>query len=228
MVYMRTMQDVAARKMQTVPPHIDMLRESAPRAGFFDRDQLAAVQKNLPEPLRALVAFAFITGWRVPSEVQRLEWRQVDFDAGTIRLDPGTTKNGEGRLFPMTAELRVLLEEQDRQRKATGQIVPWVFFRIVAKGGGREKQPKPIKTFTKAWKNACRLAGCPGRIPHDFRRTAVRNLVRAGVPERVTMQMTGHKTPSVFARYNIVNEADLFDAARRYEREPHPSHTQTA
>jgi integrase len=79
--------------------------------------------------------------------------------------------------------------------------------------GGAEFDRKPITSFAKAWRNA----GCPGRIPHDFRRTAVRNLVRSGVPERVSMQMTGHKTPSVFARYNIVNETDLFDAARRYE-----------
>jgi integrase len=57
-------------------------------------------------------------------------------------------------------------------------IVPWVFFRMVAKGRGGEKRPKPIRAFGKAWKSACRAAGCPGRIPHDLRRTAVRNFVR--------------------------------------------------
>jgi integrase len=86
-----------------------------------------------------------------------------------------------------------LLERQ------TGTIVPFVFHR----------SGEPIKFYRRSWLRACRDAGCPGRIPHDFRRTAVGNLVRAGVPERVAMMLTGHKTRSVFERYNVVSEADL-------------------
>jgi integrase len=74
---------------------------------------------------------------------------------------------------------------------------------------------KRIKAFIKAFKAACAKAGLPGRIPHDLRRTAVRNLVRAGIPKRVAMQMTGHKTRSVFERYNILSECDLVEAARK-------------
>ena len=89
-------------------------------------------------------------------------------------------------------------------------ICPWVFNR-----SNRKVKGKRITTLIKAFKAACTKAACPGRIPHDLRRTAVRNLVRAGVPERVAMQMTGHKTRSVFERYNIVSECDLVEAARK-------------
>lgn len=197
-------------------PHIPLLAESSPRAGFFEREQFEAVRRRLPEAIQPLITFAYITGWRVPSEVQTLEWSQVDFEAGTVRLNPGATKNGEGRIFPFTEELRTLLETQKAAAdalKAKGIITPYVFVRLVAKGRRGPKRPKPITAFTKAWRAACRLAGCPGRIPHDFRRTAVRNLVRAGIPERVAMQLTGHKTRSIFERYNIVSEGDLLEAA---------------
>ena len=130
-----------------------------------------------------------------------LEWRQIDFKAGEIRLDPETTKNRDGRVFPMTDDLRALLKAQEAARTPilqAGHLCPWMFWRMVAKGRRGPKQPKRIRAFTKAWKAACIGAGCPGRIPHDFRRTAIRNMVRRGVPERVAMQLAGHKTRSVF------------------------------
>jgi integrase len=165
-----------------------------------------------------VITFAYITGWRIPSEVLPLEWRRVDFQAGEIRLDAESTKNRDGRVFPMTDDLRALLKDREAARddlKKAGHLVPWVFFRMVAKGRSGEKHPRPIRAFTKAWKTACIAAGCPGRIPHDFRRTAVRNMVRRGVPERVAMQLAGHKTRSVFDRYNIVSEGDLRRAAQQ-------------
>jgi integrase len=117
------------------------------------------------------------------------------------------TKNREGRTFPFTAELRSLLVEQEKAHDRLarkGRIVPFVFHR----NGER------IFSIQRAWAAACVAAGCPGRIPHDLRRTAVRNMVRRGVPERVAMALTGHKTRSVFERYNIVSEGDLRGAAR--------------
>ena len=167
--------------------------------------------QRLPEPVQPVATFAYITGWRIHSEVLSLEWRQVDFAAGEVRLDPGKTKNGEGRTFPMTRELRELLDQQraitEKLQRRLKVVCPRVFHRA-----GR-----PIKSFRVAFRTACTEAGCPGRVPHDFRRTAVRSLVRAGIAERVAMQMTGHKTRSVFERYNIVSAGDLREAAKRLD-----------
>jgi integrase len=201
-------------------PHIPMLRESAPRSGFLEREQIASVVAHLPPALRPVIQFTYVTGWRINSEVLPLEWHQVDFKAGEVKLLPGTTKNGEGRTFPMTADLRSLLEGQQvahEKLKKSGHIIPQVFWRMVADKRRGPKKPKPIKAFKKAWVAACNAAGCPGRIPHDMRRSSVRNLVRAGIPERVAMMMTGHKTRSVFERYNIVSDGDLKDAARKLD-----------
>jgi integrase len=188
-----------------IRPHIPMLEENNVRKGFFEREDFERLRDAMPTEVAAVAAFAYLTGWRVPSEILTLQWHQVDFAAGIVRLEPGTTKNNEARVFPfgVLPELNELLENQraltTAHERKTGQIVPWVFHR----------HGRPIRSFRGAWTNACTAAGCPGRIPHDFRRTAVRNLVRAGGPERIAMMLTGHKTRSVFERYNIASEADL-------------------
>jgi integrase len=186
-----------------------MLAENNVRTGFFDRESFDALRRHLPEAVQPVVTFAYVTGWRIKSEILPLQWRQVDLDAGTVRLDPGTTKNGEGRVIHLTTELRTVLEAQwaitDEYQRKHEKICAWVFHR----------NGKQILTIRRCWDTAAKAAGCPGRIPHDLRRTAVRNLVRAGVPERVSMQLTGHKTRSVFERYNIVSDTDLIEAARK-------------
>jgi integrase len=191
-------------------PYIPMLREDNTRRGFFEAEQFASVRDHLPEHLRPVVAFAYLTGWRVRAEVLGLEWRQVDWEARVVRLDPGTTKNREGRNFPFTAALEALLKEQkadhDKRRKAN-KIVRLVFHR----DGQR------IRNFRRAWVSACKAAGIPGRLVHDFRRTAVRNLERAGVPRSSAMAMVGHKTESIYRRYAIVDAGALRDAAAKLD-----------
>jgi integrase len=199
-------------------PHIAMLEENNRRKGFFEPEEFGALLANLPEDLCPLARIAYITGWRVPSELRRLQWRHVDFAVGLLRIED--SKNREARQFPFTPELRSILEAQRARttamEEATGQIIPWVFWRRKGPGVGREGQP--VGLFRRAWITACRKAGIPGKIPHDFRRTAVRNLERAGVPRSAAMAMVGHKTEAIYRRYAIVDEAMLREGAEKLAR----------
>lgn len=198
-------------------PHIPMLKERNVRQGFFERDEFEAVRAELPGTLRGLITFAYLTGWRT-SEVLGLQWSTVDREEKLVRLEPGTTKNDEGRTFPYSGlpELADVVDGAwaEHQRLASeGKLCPWVFHR----------DGKRIKSFRNAWLAACERAGLPGKLVHDFRRTAVRNLVRAGVPDTVAMKLTGHKTRSVFDRYAVTSEADLRDAVRMLEASTVPA-----
>ena len=193
-------------------PVIELLQEDNARKGFFEECELQQVLVELPSELRPLVETAYITGWR-KSELLSRGWRHVDFEAGWLRLDPGETKNGEGRMFPLTDRLRSVLKAHATMRRVLeaeqSRIIPDLFFHYGGQYAGQR-----ITTFDKAWRKARDRAGLPERIVHDFRRTAVRNLVRSGVREGVAMKMTGHKTRSVFDRYNIVDEKDLSEAGQ--------------
>jgi integrase len=195
-------------------PGVPMLHVDNARKGFFERDQYDDMLRNLPEFLRPVAAVAYITGWRTMSELLTRQWRHVDFANGWLRLDPGETKSGEARNFPFTPELRTILEGQRelvRQiEKAEGVIIPWVF--IHPPGTARCEAASRIKNFRGAWAKACKAAGVPGRLVHDFRRTAVRNLERAGVSRSAAMKLTGHKTEAVYRRYAIVDSTMLREA----------------
>ena len=189
-------------------PKIPMLQERNVRQGFFDDAMVAAVLRHLPAPVQPIARFAYVTGWRVRSEVLPMEWRQVDLAAGQVRLDPGTTKNQAGRVFPFTDTLRVLFDElwaEHEALKRQGTFCRHVF----------QRNGKPIASIRSAWEGACTAAGHPGMLIHDLRRSAVRNMERAGLSRSVAMQLTGHKTESVYRRYAITSEADLREGVDR-------------
>ena len=186
-------------------PYIPMLHENNSRKGFFEHGEFIALRDALPQYLKLFVTFGYNTGWR-HSEIANLKWSQVDLVNGIVRLEVGETKNDEARTFYLDEELKEKFQDLYESRKTGGYISPFVFLNHT----GTDR----IKRFDKAWKKACRDAGIGVRLFHDFRRTAVRNMVRAGVPERVAMMVSGHKTRSVFDRYNIVDDKDLVTATK--------------
>lgn len=193
-------------------PLFSLLAENNARKGFLEPGQFAELARRLPGDLRGLVEVAYITGWRIVSELLTRQWRHVDFNgAGWLRLEPGETKNQDGRMFPFTPRLRAILEGQQRAaaaaEKKLGRVIPWVFHR---NGAAISRH-----ALREAWESARAAAGLPGKLLHDFRRTAVRNLERAGVPRSSAMKMVGHKTESIYRRYAIVDEAMLQEAAAR-------------
>lgn len=195
-------------------PAFPILSVENARQGFFEPADMERLLSHVREEIRGMLRFAYLTGWRIPSEVLPLRWDQVDFAAGVVRLEPRTTKNGEGRTFPLDV-LPALAEVLRSQRAYTdvwetaeGRAIPWVFHRA-----GRQ-----VKDFRDAWERACAKAGLAGRIPHDFRRSAVRNLERAGVSRSVAMKLTGHKTEAVYRRYAIVSESDLREGVAKLAR----------
>jgi integrase len=131
----------------------------------------------------------------------------VDLEQGIVRLEAGETKNDEGRTVFLDEELQEVLSEALKDRKKGNNVLPYVF--LSEKGNDR------IKQFRATWATACENAGIGKRLFHDLRRTAVRNMLRAGIPERVAMMISGHKTSSVFERYNIVSDTDLKLAAQK-------------
>ena len=211
------------RQRIPAPPPIRHLPETSVRQGFFEAEEFSKLVAALPDYLQDLTRFAYLTGWR-RGEVISLRWSDVDRPGAVIRLRPEESKNGQGRTVPIDGDLAPLIERRWQGRLVEGEgDIPRVTDLVFHNAG------EPIVDFRKAWATACVKAGLyyvvkdetgkekqvPEKLFHDLRRTAVRDMIRAGVPERVAMDITGHKTRSVFDRYNIVNERDKREALQR-------------
>src|SRR6266571_2498640 len=175
-------------------PHIEKFSEKDnARQGFFERDELERMLTFLPDYLQDITRFAYHTGWR-KGEILTLEWRDIQGDV--IRLRPEIAKNKDGRVIILVGEIANIIARRQAERV---ESCPYVFHRK----GNR------IKHYNWAWRTARVKAGLPEKLMHHNRRTAARNMDRAGVPRQVAKQITGHKTDSMYNRYNIVNEKDV-------------------
>jgi len=220
-------------------PKVPHLRENNTRSGFLSRAQVERLCAAMKEPYGSFTMFGFLTGWRY-SEIRDLQWRNADFQAGEIRLDPGTTKSGEGRVMPMTEELRALLKSRAATKRAgiDVPVAPMAAKTFVFQVGGN-----PVGQFRKTWKTACYKAGLPcvvkpvlvkgkpylrkgkplvkvvkaEHIFHDLRRSAAREFQRQGFSEGQIMRMCGWKSRSVFDRYLIVTNDDIRERMEEIE-----------
>lgn len=195
---------VRSKKVRDVP-YIPMLKESNARQGFFEHDEYLIVKDALPTYAKPVLVFGYHTGWRI-GEILKLTWERVDLKRATVRLNPEDTKNKEARELYLTGELLDAMHGLQGKRQLG---CPYVFH---VKGN-----PISYIRFHKAWDRTCQRVGLEGKLFHDCRRTAARNLTRAGVLESVAMKITGHKTNSVFKRYNIVDNEDLKKAMIKQE-----------
>jgi integrase len=198
-------------------PYIQMPRTDNVRKGFIEHEGYIQLLAALPEYFRPVVMIAYCTGMR-RGEIVSLRWENVDLLNRLVRLNAGETKNGEGRMIPLGDELLEALKSQPHLRNTAVPNCPLVFFRIIKTEENPVPRWLPIGDFRKVWDSACAKSGLTGRIFHDLRRSAVRALIRSGVQERVAMMISGHKTRSVFDRYNIVSEQDLTDAVRKLQK----------
>ena len=204
-------------QLVTRVPHIPQLKEHNIRSGFFEHEDFLALRGTLPDYGQVAASLAYYSGMRM-GEVCSLQWRQINWTEGKLYLQAQDTKTSTPRVLYLTGDLYRVLQvwkiRCDKKWPTCSWICHWRGIRL--------------QSLKRSWRKACEAVGLgrlvkdekkkrlvwDGKIPHDFRRTAIRNMVRAGVPEKVAMAISGHKTRSVFDRYNIVDERDLERAAR--------------
>jgi integrase len=192
------------KKVSEVPVFPERLQEGQPRKGFVEDGQYQALCDKCEEPwLRGLLALAYTYGFR-KAELLSMRVRQVNLAERTVELHALTTKNKQARKVVMTDEVYGQMEKCVAGKGPLDFVFTW-------EGG------KPVKDFRVAWSKLTEAAKLPGLLLHDFRRSAVRNMVRRGISETVAMKISGHVTREIFQRYNIVSDADIAEAARLIE-----------
>ena len=192
---------VEAQTLVTIPMFPSLPEDNA-RQGFFERADFQAVLDHLRDSdVKDFCDWFYRTGMR-PGEIRSLTWDTLDRETWTLRLHARDAKTRRGRAIALAGEVRAIIERRVKARRLDCAL-------IFHRGG------KPFGDFRKVWNRACREVGVSGKLIYDLRRTAVRNMVRAGVDPAVVMKISGHRTRNVFDRYNIISEDDIRQAVLR-------------
>jgi integrase len=178
----------------SVYPRVKLLAGENVREGFINKPEFEAVAEHLSPDVQDVVRFLYNSAWRT-SEALKLEWNKVDLGDWIVRLTRKNEKTKHPRTLPLVGELHDVIQNRIQKRRPD---CPYVFHR----------DGKPIKSFRKAWQTACSAAGLEGIVVHDMRRSAIRNFRKAGIGESDGMKISGHRTNSVYKRYDIIDEQD--------------------
>jgi integrase len=173
----------------------------------LNRPEFEAMAAHLSPDVEDIVRFLYNSAWR-SGEARKLEWSKVDMsdpEKWVVRLTRKNEKTKHPRTLPLLGELREVIERRLALRRPD---CPFVFHR----------DGKPVKSFRAAFKAACKDAGLAGLLPHDMRRSAIRNMRKAGVSESDGMKISGHRTNSVYKRYDIIDEDDQRRTIKRVQQ----------
>jgi len=201
---LKTMLRLGLRMHRLTLPIFPHLAENNVRRGFIEQSDFDRLRSLATELwLRLFLEMAFQYGWR-KQELLGLRVRQVNVSTKLIRLDVGSTKNGEGREVTMTSTIRELVRQAVAGKRPDDYLLT-------------RSNGVPVREFRRGWKNLCQKAGLDGLHVHDFRRSAARELRKAGVPESTIMDIGGWKTREMFKRYAITDSKDIAAAIAKRE-----------
>jgi len=187
-------------------PTFVLPKDSKSRKGFLDHEDFATLRDAMPEHLQPTVTFLYYTGCRTGA-AKKITWSMVSKDCSEIELPGEIVKNDDPLTLPLAGPLEEIANLLRKMRKTFPKPTDPVF---------------NFKNFRWTWDKTCCQLGLgtfdektkkySGLVPHDFRRNAARNLIKAGVDRRTAMKITGHKTEAIFERYNIKTTDDVREA----------------
>jgi integrase len=222
--YLHGMKKQTPKKVLETP-YFPIVKVENARTGFIELDGYESILGEMCDSLKPLFVLAYHSGCR-KRELTNLRWSQVFFKSATrnrgfIQLAPGTTKNDEGRNLPFYGDIEETLTKQKTMRDREFADCPYVLFwhtKDVVENCVRLAPGTEFKDFRKLWARAVKVAGYPGLLLHDLRRSAVRNMVQeCGIPEEQAMKISGHKTHEMLKRYNIVSLKGILDSGDKMD-----------